>query len=70
MKEKEIIDKFEQKICNTCTRSDCDRSIVIIKGNNQLYVKCKSYEKDKKKINKPDREVEKYLKVKNSKGEY
>ncbi|MBP3463807.1 MAG: hypothetical protein J6K45_04930 [Clostridia bacterium] len=69
MKEKEVISKFEKEICSKCLKNNCDRNIVIIDKNNQLFVKCKSYEKDLTKINKPDREIEKYLKMKNRKGE-
>ncbi len=65
---KEIIEKFEKEICSKCLKSNCDRGIVIITENNQVFVKCQSYEKDLTKINKPDREIEKYLKIKNMKG--
>ena len=38
------------KLCDTCTKTNCKKRIVIIQEDNLITTKCLDYEKDKNKI--------------------
>lgn len=38
------------KLCETCTKQNCKKNIVVIKQDNLITTKCLDYEKDVDKI--------------------
>ncbi len=38
------------QLCDTCKKSKCNKSIVIIEQDNMVITKCLDYEKDESKI--------------------
>ena len=38
------------KLCETCTKQNCKKNIVVIKQDNLMTTKCLDYEKDIDKI--------------------
>ena len=38
------------KLCETCTKTNCKKRIVVIKQDNLMTTKCLDYEKDIEKI--------------------
>lgn len=38
------------KLCNSCKKTKCDKSIVITTEDNLVVIKCLDYEKDETKI--------------------
>lgn len=38
------------KLCETCTKRNCKKEIVVIQENNLTTIKCLDYEKDVDKI--------------------
>ena len=45
-----MVDIFENKMCNYCRNSECDKNIVIINSEGVTTYKCSKYIKDESKI--------------------
>nr|DAZ28019.1 MAG TPA: hypothetical protein [Caudoviricetes sp.] len=54
------------KLCDTCTKTNCKKRIVIIQEDNLITTKCLDYEKDKNKIKGYKKQLERTAKVNKS----
>ena len=54
------------KLCETCTKRNCKKEIVVIQENNLTTVKCLDYEKDETKIQGYKKQLERTAKISKS----
>lgn len=54
------------KLCETCTKQNCKKNIVVIKQDNLITTKCLDYEKDIDKVRGYKKPLEKTVKVNKS----
>ena len=54
------------KLCETCTKRNCKKEIVVIQENNLTTIKCLDYEKDIDKVRGYKKPLEKTVKVNKS----
>lgn len=54
------------KLCETCTKRNCNKEIVVIQENNLTTIKCLDYEKDIDKVRGYKKPLEKTAKVNKS----
>lgn len=54
------------KLCETCTKRNCNHSIVKIKQDNLITIKCLDYEKDETKIQGHKKQLERTAKISKS----
>ena len=54
------------KLCETCTKRNCNKEIVVIQENNLLTIKCLDYEKDIDKVRGYKKPLEKTAKINKS----
>ena len=45
-----MVDIFENKMCNYCKNSECNKEIIIINNGGNVTYKCNNYLKDETKI--------------------
>ena len=46
------------KLCETCTKRNCNKRIVLTTQDNLMTIKCLDYEKDETKINGYKKQLE------------
>jgi hypothetical protein len=46
------------KLCETCTKRNCNKRIVVTTQDNLMTIKCLDYEKDETKINGYKKQLE------------
>ena len=54
------------KLCETCTKQNCKKNIVVIQEDNLTTTKCLDYEKDKNKIKGYKKQLERTAKISKS----
>ena len=54
------------KLCETCTKQNCKKNIVVIKQDNLITTKCLDYEKDETKIRGYKKQLERTAKINRS----
>ena len=54
------------KLCETCTKQNCKKNIVVIQEDNLTTTKCLDYEKDETKIRGYKKQLERTAKVNKS----
>ena len=54
------------KLCETCTKQNCKKNIVVIQEDNLITIKCLDYEKDIDKVRGYKKPLEKTVKVNKS----
>ena len=54
------------KLCETCTKQNCKRRVVVIQENNLMTIKCLDYEKDEDKIKGYKKQLERTAKINKS----
>ena len=54
------------KLCETCTKQNCKKNIVVIQENNLMTIKCLDYEKDERKIKGYKKQLERTAKINKS----
>lgn len=54
------------KLCETCTKRNCNKEIVVIQENNLMTIKCLDYEKDETKIRGYKKQLERTAKFSKS----
>lgn len=54
------------KLCETCTRRNCKKNIVVIKQDNLTTIQCLDYEKDENKIQGYKKQLERTAKISKS----
>lgn len=54
------------KLCETCTKQNCKKNIVVIKQDNLITTKCLDYEKDETKIRGYKKQLERTAKINKS----
>ena len=54
------------KLCETCTKRNCKKEIVVIQENNLTTIKCLDYEKDETKIQGYKKQIERTAKINKS----
>lgn len=54
------------KLCETCTKQNCKKNIVVIQEDNLTTTKCLDYEKDEDKIKGYKKQLERTAKVNKS----
>lgn len=54
------------KLCETCTKRNCKHSIVAIKQDGLIIIKCLDYEKDETKIRGYKKQLERTAKINKS----
>lgn len=54
------------KLCETCTKRNCKKRVVVIQENNLITIKCLDYEKDETKIRGYKKQLERTAKVNKS----
>lgn len=54
------------KLCETCTKQNCKKRVVVIQENNLTTIKCLDYEKDETKIRGYKKQLERTAKVNKS----
>ena len=54
------------KLCETCTKRNCNKEIVVIQENNLTTIKCLDYEKDESKIKGYKKQLERTAKINKS----
>lgn len=45
-----MVDIFENKMCNYCKNSNCDKNIIVNNSEGVTVYKCENYIKDESKI--------------------
>lgn len=50
------------KLCETCTKQNCKKRVVVIQENNLITIKCLDYEKDETKIQGYKKQLERTTK--------
>lgn len=51
------------KLCETCTKRNCNKRIVVTTQDNLMTIKCLDYEKDEDKVRGYKKPLEKTAKV-------
>lgn len=54
------------KLCETCTKQNCKKNIVVIQEDNLITIKCLDYEKDETKIQGHKKQLERTAKISKS----
>ena len=54
------------KLCETCTKRNCKKRVVVIQENNLMTIKCLDYEKDEDKIKGYKKQIERTAKINKS----
>lgn len=54
------------KLCETCTKRNCKKRVVVIQENNLITIKCLDYEKDETKIQGYKKQLERTAKISKS----
>lgn len=54
------------KLCETCTKRNCKKRVVVIQENNLITIKCLDYEKDVDKIQGYKKQLERTAKISKS----
>lgn len=54
------------KLCETCTKTNCKKRIVIIQEDNLITTKCLDYAKDESKIKGYKKQLERTAKINKS----
>ena len=54
------------KLCETCTKQNCKKNIVVIQEDNLITTKCLDYEKDVDKIQGYKKQLERTAKINKS----
>ena len=54
------------KLCETCTKQNCKKNIVVIKQDNLITTKCLDYERDETKIRGYKKQLERTAKINKS----
>ena len=54
------------KLCETCTKRNCKKRVVVIQENNLITIKCLDYEKDETKIQGYKKQLERTAKINKS----
>ena len=54
------------KLCETCTKRNCKKRVVVIQENNLITIKCLDYEKDETKIQRYKKQLERTAKISKS----
>lgn len=54
------------KLCETCTKRNCKKRVVVIQENNLITIKCLDYEKDETKTQGYKKQLERTAKISKS----
>lgn len=54
------------KLCETCTKRNCKKRVVVIQEDNLITTKCLDYEKDEDKIKGYKKQLERTAKISKS----
>ena len=54
------------KLCETCTKRNCKKRVVVIQENNLITTKCLDYEKDESKIKGYKKQLERTARISKS----
>lgn len=54
------------KLCETCTKRNCNKRIVVTTQDNLMKIKCLDYEKDETKIQGYKKQLERTAKISKS----
>lgn len=54
------------KLCETCTKRNCKKRVVVIQENNLITIKCLDYEKDETKTQGYKKQLERTAKINKS----
>lgn len=54
------------KLCETCTKRNCNKRIVLTTQDNLMTIKCLDYEKDETKIQGYKKQLERTAKISKS----
>lgn len=54
------------KLCETCTKQNCKKNIIVIQEDNLITIKCLDYEKDETKIRGYKKQLERTAKINKS----
>ena len=54
------------KLCETCTKRNCKKRVVVIQENNLTTIQCLDYEKDESKIKGYKKQLERTARISKS----